>query len=157
IFYSNISNAIESVILPAPAPAGTTQSRNVGHGIYSGAQASVNGMLTDGLQLGANVSYIVRRMNIPAANVTPFQLTGVPTWKAFFYANWTVLPELTVTPTLDLASNRWENNTAGTVYFRTGAFANLSVSADYRFTDWLDLNLGVKNIADANYQLNGGF
>jgi iron complex outermembrane receptor protein len=157
IFYSNISNAIESVILPAPAPAGTTQSQNVGHGIYSGAQAGVNGLLTDGLQLGANVSYIVRRMHIPATNVTPFQLTGVPTWKAFFYANWTVLPELTITPTLDLASNRWENNTAGTIYFKTGAFANLSVSADYRFTDWLDLNLGIKNIADANYQLNGGF
>lgn len=67
------------------------------------------------------------------------------------------LPDLTVTPNLSLASNRWTTNTAGTLYYKSGAFALLGVSVDYRFTEKFDINVGIRNIADQNYQLVGGF
>ncbi|MBN9553573.1 MAG: TonB-dependent receptor, partial [Alphaproteobacteria bacterium] len=156
VYYSDVSNAIEAVILPPPAPNGTTQSRNVGHGSYYGFEAEAQGMLTDNLGLGANYTYLFRHIHTPA-NVAPLQLTGVPAHKAFVWLNWNVLPSLTVTPNLSLASNRWTSNTAGTLYYKSGAFALLGVSLDYRLSDRFDLNAGMKNIADQNYELVGGF
>jgi hypothetical protein len=77
IFYSDVSDVIASVILPAPAPAGTTQSQNVGQGTYYGLEAAVSGMIRDDLEGGVNYTFQARRIRIPA-NVAPLQLTGVP-------------------------------------------------------------------------------
>lgn len=156
VFYSNVSNAIESVILPPPAPSGTTQSQNVGHGAYYGAEASLAGEITDGLDFGANYTLQVRHIHIPA-NVAPLQLTGDPMHKGFVYLDWRALPGLTITPNLSLASNRWTSNTAGTQYFKTGAYALLGFAVDYQFLDHFDINAGIRNLTDENYQLVAGF
>lgn len=156
VYYSDVTNAIESVILPPPAPVGTTQSQNVGHGAYYGFEAETLGQLTDDLSLGANYTYLMRHIHTPA-NVAGFQLTGVPTHKAFVWLNWEAMPNLTVTPNLSLASNRWTSNTAGTLYYKSGAFALLGVTLNYRISDKFDINAGMKNIVDQNYQLVGGF
>lgn len=156
VFYSDVSNAIEAVILPPPAPNGTTQSQNVGHGAYYGLEASLVGQITDDLDLGGNFTYQVRHIHTPS-DVTPLQLTGDPMYKGFVYLDWQALPDLTITPNLSLASNRWTSNTAGTLYFKTGAFALAGLSLDYRFADHFDINAGVKNLFDENYQLTAGF
>src|ERR1700744_5607847 len=156
IFYSDVSNAIEQVILPPPAPAATTQSQNVGHGTYYGLEASAEGAITDDIVAGANYTYQIRHIHTPS-NVAPLQLTGDPGHKGFLYLTWNALPDLSVTPNLSLASNRWASNTAGTLYFKTGAYALLGLSADYPFADKFDVNVGVKNLTDENYQLMGGF
>ena len=156
IFYSDVSNAIESVILPPPAPSGTTQSQNVGHGAYYGAEAETQGRLTDNLTMGANYTYQVRHIDLPP-NVAPLQLTGDPMHKGFVWLTWDPTSDLSFTPNLSLASNRWATNTAGTLYFKTGAFALMGLSADWRFADKFDLNVGAKNLFDQNYQLMGGF
>lgn len=155
-FYSDVSNVIEAVILPPPAPSGTTQSRNVGHGTFYGMEAAVSGQIADDLELGANYTYQIRHIDTPAT-VAPLQLTGDPMYKGFVYLNWAMTPDITVSPNLSLASNRWSSNTAGTLYFKTGAFALLGLSANYRFDDRFDLNAGVKNLLDENYQLTAGF
>jgi iron complex outermembrane receptor protein len=156
IFYSDVSNVIEAAILPPPAPSGTTQSRNVGHGVFYGLETAITGQVADDLALGANYTYQARHIHTPA-NVAPLQLTGNPEHKAFIYLNWAAMPDLTISPSLSLASNRWTSNTAGTRYFKTGAFALAGISAEYRFADHLDVSVGVKNLFDANYQLMDGF
>ena len=87
VFYSDVTNAIESVILPPPAPTGTTQSQNVGHGTYYGVEGSVTTRLRDDLQLGANYTYQFRHITT-TGNVAPFRLTGDPEHKGFVYLNW---------------------------------------------------------------------
>jgi iron complex outermembrane recepter protein len=156
IFYSEVSNAIESVILPPPAPTGTTQSQNVGHGTYYGFEAAVADRLSDDLAFGANYTFQLRHIHTPS-DVAPLQLTGDPGHKAFVYLSWMALKDFTVTPDIRLASNRWTSNTAGTLYFKTGAFALMRISFNYRFTDNFDLNAGIKNLFDENYQLEAGF
>jgi iron complex outermembrane receptor protein len=84
LFYSDVSDAIASVILPAPAPSGTTQSQNVGHGRYYGLEASVSGSLRQDLEAGINYTWQVRTITTPA-NVAPVQLTGNPGHKGFAY------------------------------------------------------------------------
>ncbi|HEX4270049.1 MAG TPA: TonB-dependent receptor [Rhizomicrobium sp.] len=156
LFYSDVSDAIESVILPPPAPTGTTQSQNVGHGTYYGAEASLTTMLRDDLELGANYTWQVRHIRTPA-DVAPLQLTGDPMYKGFIYLAWAASPEFSVTPNLDLASNRWTVTTNGATYYKTGAYGLLGVSFDYRFASRFDLNFGIKNMMDSNYQLSAGF
>ena len=151
-----VTTAIEAVILPPPAPVGTTQSRNVGHGAFYGLEAETLGQISDDLSLGANYTYQIRHISVPA-NVAPLQLTGNPAHKGFVWMNWEALPDLTVTPSVSLASNRWTTNTAGTLYYKSGAFALLGVSFNYRFKEKFDINAGIRNIADQNYQLVGGF
>jgi iron complex outermembrane receptor protein len=156
LFYSDVSNAIEAVILPPPAPTGTTQSQNVGHGTYYGAEVSVVGAISEDLEIGANYTYQIRHIHTPA-NVAPLQLAGDPQYKGFIYLNWSAAPGLTVSPNLSLASNRWTSNTAGTVYFKTGAYALLGLTANYQLTDRFDVNVGLRNLTDQNYQLAAGF
>ncbi len=128
----------------------------MGHGTYYGAELSASGQITDNLAVGGNYTYQLRHIHTPA-DVAPLELTGDPGHKGFVYLNWLATPDLTVTPNISLASNRWTSNTAGTVYFKTGAFALLGLSADYSFADHFDLNVGVKNLLDENYQLSAGF
>jgi iron complex outermembrane receptor protein len=119
-------------------------------------ELAASGAITDKLVVGGNYTWQVRHVRTPG-NVAPLQLTGDPMYKAFLYANWMALPGFTITPTLDWASNRWTSNTAGTLYFKTGMFYNFGMAADYHLTGNIDINAGVKNIADDNYQLAAGF
>lgn len=156
LFYSDVTDVVASVILPPPAPANTTQSQNVGHGTYYGLEASLSGSLRDDLQAGLNYTYLFRELDTPA-NVAPVQLTGVPGHKAFAFLSWEASPDFTVTPNLQLASNRWTVTTNGSTYYKTGAFGLLGVSFNYRFAERFDLNFGMKNLMDSNYQLTSGF
>ena len=156
IFYSDVSDVIASVILPAPAPVGTTQSQNVGQGTYYGLEAAVSGMIRDDLEGGVNYTFQARRIRIPA-NVAPLQLTGVPGHKAFAYLSWAASSDFTVTPNLQLASNRWTVTTNGATYYKTGAFALLGVSFNARLAGRFDVNFGLRNMMDSHYQLTSGF
>ena len=155
LFYSSISNAIESVVLPPPAPANTNQSQNVGHGIYYGFETEVAYRLLDELTLGGNYTYEFRKMHTPAS-VAAFQLTDVPMHKAFLYASWTPSDFFAFTPNVELASKRWTQNTGGTAYYKTGALALIGFSADFRLSASMDLNVGMKNLLDSNYYLTAG-
>jgi iron complex outermembrane receptor protein len=110
----------------------------------------------EGLDLGANYTWQVRHIHTPG-NVAPLQLTGDPMYKGFIYLGWQALPDFTITPNLSLASNRWTSDTAGKLYFKTGAFALAGILLDYRVADHFDINAGVKNLFDENYQLTAGF
>ena len=156
VFYSDISRAIGSVILPAPAPSGTTQSQNVGHGAYYGAEAAITAALRADLELGVNYTWQIRHIRTPA-NVAPLQLTGDPGHKGFVWLRWAASPDFTLTPNLQLASNRWTVTTNGATYYKTGAFGLIGISANYRLPCNFDVNFGVKNLTDDNYQLTAGF
>jgi iron complex outermembrane receptor protein len=81
----------------------------------------------------------------------------VPTHKAFVYAEWQPVARVHVLPSLDIASDRWTTNTAGTTYFRTGSYADASLRVDYDVTDHLTLGAGVRNAFDDLYYLTDGF
>lgn len=155
LFYSDVSEVIAAVILPAPAPTGTTQSQNVGHGSFYGLEASLTGTLRADLTAGANYTYLIRHLETPGTQ--PMPLTGVPGHNAFAWLAWNASPDFTVTPNLELASNRWTVTTNGATYYKTGAFGLLGVSFNWHFADGLDLNFGARNLMDSGYELTAGF
>jgi iron complex outermembrane receptor protein len=163
VFYSSLTDTIVNFpfIYTSCTPAGVctpnavTQSRNLGHGDYYGAEISANTALTATLSVGGNYTYIQRDLHDPTN--AAFHPTDVPSSKGFVYADWRPLPRLSILPNLDVASDRWTVNTAGTLYYRTGAYVLANLTVEYRVTDQLTVSAGGRNLGDLNYQLVDGF
>ncbi|MNC87470.1 Vitamin B12 transporter BtuB [compost metagenome] len=85
----------------------------------------------------------------------------MPTHKAFLWAAWRPIDPLTITPTLDIAGDRWSDVNTSPVpafpYLRTGGSVLLDVSAQYAIQRDFDVVFGLKNVTDRNYELSWGF
>lgn len=163
VFYSHLDNVIISVpfiyttctAAGVCTPNAVTQSRNASHGNYYGLELSATAAVTETLTLGANYTLVHRDQKDP--NNPAFHPTDVPTSKGFLYAEWRPVPRLHVLPNLDLASDRWTVNSAGTLYYQTGAYAVANLRVDYDVTDKIQVGVGGSNLFDASYQLVDGF
>ena len=154
IFYSRLTDVIVAFPFVFSGQA-VTQSRNLGSGSYYGAELSLSARLGRSLDLGGNYTYTQRDLNDPTN--AAFQPTGVPTHKAFVYADWSPIQRLHIVPNFDITSDRWTSNTAGTRYFRTGSYVQANLRIDFTVLPGVDLGIGGRNLFDANYQLVDGF
>jgi iron complex outermembrane receptor protein len=163
VFYSKLEDAIISVpfvyVTCTPAnvctPNAVSQSRNVGKGDYYGAELSASLAVNDAFTIGANYTYVRRDVKDP--NNPLFHPTDVPTHKGFIYADWSPIDRLHVFPNLDLASDRWTANSAGTRYYRTGSYVQANLRVDFDVNDAVTVGLGGRNLFDESYQLVDGF
>jgi iron complex outermembrane receptor protein len=180
VFYSDVTNALENVPINFCDTTSTTaknctgvgglagtntvvnQTQNVGDGKYYGFEFSADTTITDALQAGVRYTYINR--NIDAQNPanpplpTNFHLTGLPYSQVFAYVTWNAVPQFSITPNIQAASDRWSNLSGNANSFlKTGSFVLLNLEADYAFTDNLDFQIGARNLLDVNYQLTAGF
>ncbi len=169
VFYSDVSNFIESVYtvctIPALCSSGTvvTQSQNVGNGHFFGWEGSADIPVTASLLTGGNLTLINRDIVNPYD--PNFRLTGVPDAKGIFYAKWVPISGLTITPNVEVASTRWTSYVVSPaapapaygVYYRLGAYTLANISADYEFRPGVTLNLTGHNLFDQNYSLTDGY
>jgi len=132
-----------------------TQSRNLGSGSHYGVELSVDAALAPTLSAGANYSYVHRDLDDPSD--AAFEPTGVPTHRAFLYAEWRPMPGLRVLPSLDIASDRWTVTTDGTRYFRTGSYARADLGVEYDVGAGVTLGARIRNAFDDYYVLTDGF
>ena len=155
VFYMDIRDLIQTVVLPEA----TTQTQNVGDGRFYGAEVAVDASLTSALTIGGNYTAISR--TIRDALQPSLRPTGVPTHKAFLYAAWRPVEKLTVTPSVDVAGDRWSDVNTNPVpafpYLRTGSYTLLDLSIQYSAQRNFDVVLGLKNLTDRNYELSWGF
>jgi iron complex outermembrane receptor protein len=155
LFYSDVRDLVQTVILPD----NTTQTQNVGDGRFYGVEFAVDAPLGSTLTVGGN--YTALKRTIHDALQPNLQPTGVPTHKAFLYAAWRPLERLTLSPSLDIAGDRWSDVNTNPVlafpYLRTGGYTLLDVSAQYAVRRNFDVVLGFKNLTDRNYELAWGF
>jgi len=154
IFHSAVQNLIQSVPVPSFGP-NVTQSQNVGTGRFTGAELSADYQPRDDFSLGGNLTVMRRRVVAPY--IPNFQPIGVPDIKLFLYAGYRPIPEITLTPSIEMASNRWTSNTNGSWYYRTGAYFLTNFNADYQVTSNLKVTAGVRNLFDKLYTLTDGF
>jgi iron complex outermembrane receptor protein len=154
-FYSDVRDLIQTVLLAD----NTTQTQNVGDGRFYGAEFAVDAQVSRQLSMGANYTSLSRE--IVDALLPTLRPTGVPTHKAFLYAAWRPVAPLTITPSLDLAGDRWSDINTNPVpafpYVRTGAYTLLNLAAEYSIARNFDVVFGFKNLTDDNFALAWGF
>lgn len=154
VFYSKLEDVIQSVPMTYQGTA-VTQNRNVGSGTYKGFEISLTSQILPELELGGNYTLLKRDIDAPSTpNLKP---TATPDHKLFVYANYAPLAGLTLTPSVEAATDRYTTNTAGTVYYGTGAYALANFQAAYQATERLEVSAGVRNILDQTYTLVDGF
>jgi iron complex outermembrane receptor protein len=153
IFYSDVRDLIQTVVLPDT----TTQTQNVGDGEFYGVEVSFDKELTDRFSVGGNYTFTHRE--ITDALLPLLQPTGVPENKAFIYAAWQPTERFTLTPSVDVADDRWSDVNPATPlpYVETGSYTLLGIDAKYTFAGNIELGIGGKNLLDENYELVYGF
>ncbi len=162
VFYSDLKDSIQSVFVAAKGSS-AIQGQNV-DGQYYGFEISVDHDITKNLRVGGNYTYLERDLyyTIPGA-----EAEGTPRHKGFLYLSWAANDRLNITPSLELASNRYSLITGpdSTLlgadpkpnYAFAGAYALANIDAEYKFGANMTGSLGVKNIFDDNYELVDGF
>ena len=160
VFYSDVRDALISIPVALGAPFGTvSQTRNVGDGKYYGAEASVTARVSSALTLGGNYTYLHRDFTDPTN--AAFRPQGVPTHKLFVYADWKVVPRLTLTPSVEAASKRWTVTSSTLItpirYYKTGAYVLAGLTARVEVTPKVDVIVSARNLLDQKYQLVDGF
>jgi iron complex outermembrane receptor protein len=200
VFYSDI----ESLIQTAFTAANGNNSLVVynADGDSRGFELSIDWDATRTLRIGGNYTYLDRDVDFAGASQTYIappggnqatarssiaasQVEGTPTHSAFFYASWRATPQLTLTPSLEVASDRTvlvtscdstlvalgnTNNqqqgacgkatgtfTGRPSYVDIGSYAMLNFQAEYAFTKEFTTAVGVTNLLDQNYSLAEGF
>jgi iron complex outermembrane receptor protein len=180
VFYSDVTNALENVPInfcdttsatpknctgsggAAGAITVVNQTQNVGSGKYYGFEFSADSTITDTVQAGVRYTYVDRNLDAqnPANPPLPvnFHLTGLPYSQVFAYVTWNATSQLSITPNIQAASDRWSNLSGNAnVFLKTGSFVLVNLEAEYAFTDRIDFQLGARNLLDDNYQLTAGF
>jgi iron complex outermembrane receptor protein len=153
LFYSDVRDLIQTVVLPDT----TTQTQNVGDGRFYGLELSLDAAVSDRWSAGGHYTFIRRTINDALQpNLRP---TGVPTHKAFLYTSWQPTARLALTPSLEVADDRWSdvNPAPAYPYVETGAYALVGVDAKYTLRNDLELAVGGKNLLDEHYELAWGY
>lgn len=161
VFYAEISDYIDSVYQYTDSSTGNDvrQSQNVGDGTNKGIEVSVDYDLFPGLRIGGNYTYLHRKISDPVdPNLKP---TDTPTHEAFLYLAWVAMRDLTITPSLELASDRWSvvSGTSGLTaqYIETGSYALVNLNVEYRLNDQWTTSFAGRNLTDAYYELTNGY
>jgi iron complex outermembrane receptor protein len=153
VFYNDVRDLVQTVVLPDT----TTQTQNVGDGHFSGAELSIDASAGQALRVGGHYTYMHRVIrDALQPNLRP---TGVPGHRAFLYATWRPVPRFRLTPSLELAGDRWSevNPAPAFPYVKTGAYSLLDVDATYELPRSVDVSLGFKNLLDDYYELAWGY
>ncbi|MGE0450442.1 MAG: TonB-dependent receptor plug domain-containing protein [Vicinamibacterales bacterium] len=153
IFYSDVRDIIQTVVLPDS----TTQAHNVGTGEFYGLEIAASAPLGARLTVGGNYTLVHR--TIRDALQPNLRATGVPTHKAFVFTTWRALDRLRITPSLDLAGDRWSdvNPAPAFPYARLGAYTLLNLDATATLGGSYEVAAGLRNLLDDDYQLAWGY
>ena len=155
VFYSDLKDMLQTVVV-IPNPQ-TTQTQNVGDGHYFGAEGSLDWRVSEAVRFGGNYTYLQRK--VTDALQPNLKVVGAPSNYGMVYLEWAPLSQLSVTPSVEYASNRWSeiNVTGLTGYTRTGSYVLADLQVDYQVTESVRASLGGRNLLDRNYELADGF
>ncbi len=160
VFHSDLEDALIQIPVALGPPFGTvTQTRNVGDGEYYGAELSVTAILSPSLTAGGNYTWLHRDFTDPTNPA--FRPLGVPEQKLFAYLDWRALDRLSLTPSVEVTSDRWTVTSSSLItpprYYTTGQYLLLGLGAQVLVTPKIDLLLSARNLLDQQYQLVDGF
>lgn len=150
LFYSDISNLIQSVSIPASSCSSPpcTQMQNVGKASATGAELSLRGAVRD-WEFTGNYTWLDRQNKSNA-----LKLTDTPRHKLFASATWVPGNGWTTTGSVEALSSRY-SSTDGKQ--QAGGFAIANLKGGYRLANGVLVEGGVRNLFDRLYAYSEGF
>ena len=153
VFYADVEDMIQTVVASAGPPQ-ITQARNVGDGEFYGVEFGVQAELGELWSVAANYTYLQRE--ITDALQPGYEVPGAPDHAAFVAFTYEPSARLSITPSLELAGDRWSDVTGGG-YVRTGDYTLLNVQLQYRGSELWEIAIGGTNLLDENFELAQGY
>jgi iron complex outermembrane recepter protein len=153
VFYADVEDMIQTVVAIAGPPQ-ITQARNVGDGEFYGVEFGIQARLAELWSVAANYTHLDR--TIEDALQPTYQVVGAPDNAAFVAFSYAPSQKWTITPSVELADDRWSDVTGGG-YVRTGDYTLLNLQVQYRGGDLWELALGGSNLLDDNFELAQGY
>jgi iron complex outermembrane receptor protein len=156
LFYADVENLIQTnVVNPGQPPPQITQTQNIGDGEFYGVELGVTTRLTKLWSVAANYTHLEREINDPQQ--PGLEVTGAPDEAAFVAFIFEPSERWTITPSVELATDRWSEVTGGG-FVRTGDYTLLNLQAQYRGNgDRWELAFGGTNLTDENFELAYGY
>ncbi|MDY0137274.1 MAG: TonB-dependent receptor [Thiomicrospira sp.] len=148
LFYSDISDAIESITLTSGADAGKFQNKNVGTATHYGAEVMLSYPTSDNTRLDVNYAYVKR--DLADKTLVP---TQSPEHQGLVTMNWFTTDKLDLAAELQFASQR-DTTTDGKR--TTAGYELVHLRAAYQFNKTLSANAVLKNALDKDYQIYDG-
>ena len=161
VFYSRITDLMQSVYVPAPVgTCGTgantcAQMQNVGIARHAGLELSLEQSITSHWTLSGAYTYLARR-NLSDANV---QLTDTPRHRLFSSLQWAPSDQWKLIATLEAEQGRKVAFAASgkTIYRAPGGFGIAGLKAQWSPRKDMSVDFGVNNLGDKWYELADGF
>jgi iron complex outermembrane receptor protein len=153
VFYADVEDMIQTVVAIAGPPQ-VTQARNVGDGEFYGVEFGIQARLAAAWAVAANYTHMQRE--IKDALQPMYQVVGAPDDSAFIAFTYEPSSKLTITPSVEVAGERWSDVTGGG-YVRIGDYTLLNLQAQYRGSDLWELAAGASNLLDENFELAQGY
>ena len=122
---------IQTVVVSAGPPQ-LTQALNVGDGEYYGVELGIQSRLTELWSVAATYTHLEREIVDPLQ--PGIEVTGAPDDAAFVAFSFEPSAKLSITPSIELANDRWSEVTGGG-YIRTGDYTLLNLQVEYRGDD----------------------
>jgi iron complex outermembrane receptor protein len=135
-------------------PPQITQTQNVGDGEFYGVEFGISGRLAEQWSVAANYTHLERKITDPLQ--PGIEATGTPDDAAFVAFIFEPSDRWSITPSVELASDRWSEVTGGG-YVRIGDYTQLNLQAQYRGGDLWELAVGGTNLTDEDFQLAHGY
>ncbi|WP_109077466.1 TonB-dependent receptor plug domain-containing protein [Aggregatibacter kilianii] len=146
LFYSEVREAINEVNIGRS----TNQFQNVGKETFKGVELAAAIFATDNLTFGANYTYLL------AKNRTDDRIvTDVPKHKFFAYADWKIVPNVSLYISQEAEHGRYYLDGNNTV--KLSGFSNTNAKVTYNVTDQFTVEAGVSNLFDKNYYYQAGY
>ena len=146
VFYSEVKDAINEVNIGRD----TNQFQNVGKETFKGVELAVAVFATENLTLGANYTYT------QAKNKTVDRIvTNIPKHKFFAYADWKMIPNVSLYISQEAEHGRYYLDGNNTV--KLSGFGNTNAKVSYNVTEQFSVEAGVSNLFDKNYYYQAGY
>ena len=176
VFYS----AIRDTNVEAKVQDGANtyyQTQNMGRSKAYGFEVASRSKVTDSLDLGLSYTFMIKDLDSQTAKERNLKPINAPKHKLTMYADWKVVEEFSIIPTIEAYSSRYStiggNNmvngavqTVGTSIgtginqqdgTRIGGFMTAGLKFRYTPVKNFEITAGVANIFDKNYQLSEGY
>ena len=152
VFFSDVTDMIQTVIIQTTPQL--TQTQNVGDGEYYGVELSGETQVGNQWLFGGNYTYLHREITDPLR--PSLRPVGTPTHQGLVFVTYSPLDALSITPSIEFASDRWADLN-DTTFRRTGEYTLVNLQVQYRATEQITAAIGGQNLLDENYQLAVGF